>query len=228
MRHQTNPHSGARRGTPAGHKASDIRRGASVGRGKFSAGPAVRIASGRFRGQTLATPGAGTHPMGSREKLALFNIVNVESRRVLDAYAGSGALGLEALSRGAASVVFAESSSTAARVIRENLARLGLTGAAEVCRASVEQFARDYLSREASTASKSRGEEVGFDVIFADPPYDHVYVAELALLVSLLAPGGVLALSSPASAPAPALPDLRVSSTHTYARARITLYRVGN
>ena len=67
----------------------------------------VRITSGSYKGRRVATPGGKTHPMGNREKIALFNMVSeyLPGSRVLDAYAGSGALGIEALSRGAAEVV---------------------------------------------------------------------------------------------------------------------------
>ena len=84
--------------------------------------PEIRVTSGKLRGRVLRSPDtSGTHPMGAREKLALFNMVNVEGERVLDAYAGSGAVGVEALSRGASEVVFVENNRRTARVILENL-----------------------------------------------------------------------------------------------------------
>lgn len=172
----------------------------------------LRVGSGRYRGRRLKSPEtAATHPMGAREKLALFNMVNVEGAKVLDAYAGSGALGIEALSRGAEEVVFVESSAKVARTVRENLAMVEAEGA--VYAEKVEKFA-DRAEYQAY-----------FDVIFADPPYDRVEVKELGKLVELMREDGVLALSSPAEMGEIELPGLRISSTHTYARARVTVYR---
>ena len=97
----------------------------------------VRITSGIYRGHSILTPGEGTHPMGERERLALFNKISdyLPGANVLDAFAGSGALGIEAMSRGAASVTFVEKSPKAAKIIRENLKTLGIS--VEVDRKSV-------------------------------------------------------------------------------------------
>lgn len=178
-----------------------------MGRNEF------RIISGRYRGRALRSPeSAATHPMGAREKLALFNMVSVEQARVLDAYAGSGALGIEALSRGAREVVFVEASPKICRVIRENLDGLeGLEG--EVFSEKVGRFAERPEYQEY------------FQVIFADSPYDKVDAAELAVLGRLLARDGILALSSPKEMGEISLEGLRTSSVHTYARAQITIYR---
>ena len=83
----------------------------------------VTVTSGKYRGRRILTPGLGTHPMGSREKLALFNMLTgkIEGATVLDAFAGSGALGIEALSRGAFKVIFVDNSKKATEVISKNL-----------------------------------------------------------------------------------------------------------
>lgn len=176
----------------------------------------LRIISGRYRGRTLKTPNlSGTHPMGARERLALFNMVNVESAKVLDAYAGTGALGLEALSRGASEVTFVEKSRPAARIIQENLQILSAKG--DVIVSSVTNFAQE--------AAKDSARQGYFDVIFADPPYDNFQPRDIAAFIPLLSPDGVLVLSSPASLNPPEYAGLRISSTHTYARARLTVYR---
>lgn len=179
----------------------------------------LRIVSGKFRGYKLKSPAnAATHPMGAREKLALFNMVNVENAKVLDAYAGSGALGFEALSRGAQKVILVEDNRQVARLIQENLQNLtindpNLAQKVQILAQKVQIFSQD-----------SRYQNY-FDVIFVDPPYDHFVVADLAKLSSLLAPDGILALSSPQELGEIVLPSLRISSAHTYARARITIYR---
>jgi 16S rRNA (guanine966-N2)-methyltransferase len=119
----------------------------------------VRIIAGAARGRRLAAPpGSGTRPTADRAREGLFNVVmsEIKDARWLDLYAGSGAVGLEALSRGAAEVVLVESNPRAAAVIRENIARVGLGGARLVA-APVERFLA--------------GPATPFDVVFADPPY---------------------------------------------------------
>ncbi len=88
----------------------------------------LRVLAGEFKGRKIASPNdSRTHPMGAREKLALFNMVAVENRAVLDLYAGTGALGIEALSRGAKEVIFVEKAPAVAKIISENLQNLGVS-----------------------------------------------------------------------------------------------------
>lgn len=169
----------------------------------------LRVIAGNLKGRKLISPRSdATHPMGAREKNALFNMIDVAGKRVLDAYAGSGALGIEALSRGASSVTFVENHYPAVSVIRQNLADLNL--AAEVFAGKVADFIAE--------------QPVAFDVVIADPPYDKIDLGEIASLSSLLTVGGTLALSSPASQPTPEIPGLAMASSHTYAEARITIF----
>jgi len=122
----------------------------------------VRIVAGRYRGQRLATlPGIAVRPTADRVKEALFSILGerVEGARVLDCFAGTGALGIEALSRGAARVVFVEEDREVLELLRRNLAHVGAG-------AEVRVYRGDAL-RPASWA----GEAVPADVILADPPY---------------------------------------------------------
>jgi 16S rRNA (guanine966-N2)-methyltransferase len=118
----------------------------------------VRVVAGEFRGRRLAAPrGRGTRPTADKVREALFSMLgDVSGARVLDLYAGSGALGIEALSRGAESAVFVERDARAAAVIDRNLASLGLDE--EVLR----QDAVRFLARSTGT----------FDLVFCDPPYD--------------------------------------------------------
>lgn len=182
----------------------------------------LRVISGRYKGQRLRSPeSALTHPMGAREKLALFNMLQPflsanDGSKVLDLYAGSGALGIEALSRGASAVVFVEKSPRIARTISANLTGLPDSAHAQV----IVSIAADFCRRPAYQAY--------FDIIIADPPYDAFQPADLAAVHQLLAPSGVLALSSPANLDAPEIPGLQPVSTHTYAAARLTIYRLAN
>jgi 16S rRNA (guanine966-N2)-methyltransferase len=118
----------------------------------------VRVVAGEFRGRRLAAPrGARTRPTADRVREALFSMLgDVSGARVLDLYAGSGALGIEALSRGARSAVFVERDARAVSAIERNLASLGLE------QRVVRQDAARFLARAQGT----------FDLVFCDPPYD--------------------------------------------------------
>ncbi len=129
----------------------------------------MRVVAGTHRGRLLARPpGAGTRPTGDRVREALFSMLgDVGDADVLDLYAGSGALGIEALSRGAAKAVFVDSSRGAAEAVRANLTALGLRGEV-VCREAL-----DYLR---GAAGQRR-----FDLVFCDPPYDCTVAAASSL-----------------------------------------------
>lgn len=122
-----------------------------------------RIVAGRAKGRRLAVPPEGTRPTSDRAREAMFNTlaatIHLEGARVLDLYAGTGAVGLEALSRGAAQVVLVEKDRRAVEVLRRNVETVGLPGA-EIVAGAVRTFIR--------------GEPVQrFDLVFADPPYEH-------------------------------------------------------
>lgn len=138
----------------------------------------LRIVSGLYRGRRIAVPPAGSvRPTGERVREALFDILGewVRGRRVLDAYAGSGALGIEALSRGALAVTFVEADPAIAACVRRNLGLLGVEPLARVVVGSIESV----LGRQVS------GEP--FDLVLADPPYDDP--GRMTLLGRLLRPG---------------------------------------
>ena len=123
----------------------------------------MRIGSGRFRGRKLHAPkGQETRPTGARLKKSLFDVLGaeLENARVLDLFAGAGALGFEALSRGAAEVVFVEKSRRAADAIQKNIDELGVDERTELRVLSV----RSVLAALAH-------QERPFDLVFADPPY---------------------------------------------------------
>lgn len=123
----------------------------------------MRIIAGSAGGRRFAVPsGSATRPTSDRAREALFStltsLLDLDGAAVLDLYAGSGALGLEALSRGAAEATFVESDPAAARLIARNAADLGLAGA-RVVTVPVERF----VGQEHGSAA--------YDVVFADPPY---------------------------------------------------------
>lgn len=143
---------------------------------------AGRVIAGSARGIRLRAPGSGTRPLGDRVKQTLFAILEPElaGARVLDLFAGSGAGGIEALSRGAAAAVFVEHDAVATSIIEANLRTTGLAGAprAVVVRADVAAF----LGRRSDP----------FDIVLLDPPYADTELRDRSL--SLLgAPGAPLA-----------------------------------
>ncbi len=153
----------------------------------------MRIIAGTYRSRVLKAPaGLATRPTSDRLRETLFNVLapRIEGAAFLDLYAGSGAVGLEALSRGAARVVFVERSPAALGALRGNLERLGLRGAVRVQAGGVSAFLR-----RATGARKAPGR---CDVVFLDPPYDAdaEYETTLGLLggaaAGLLAEGAVV------------------------------------
>lgn len=155
----------------------------------------TRIVAGSLGGRRLAVPARGTRPTSERVREAMFSAIcariDLAGSRVLDCYAGSGALGIEALSRGAGFATFVESDRRAATVLAENLAALGLP-AAEVRSTTVEALA-------AGTP------ELAYDLLVADPPYALPARSLSAVLAALaahgwLAAGALLAVERPARA----------------------------
>jgi len=132
----------------------------------------MRIIAGSLRSRSLqAPPGLATRPTSDRLRETLFNVLapRIEGAHFLDLYAGSGAVGIEALSRGAQRVVFVERAAGALKVLRANLARLGLEGGFEIDSGTVAGYLRKEVWRP------------GFDVVFMDPPYDAAGEYQIAL-----------------------------------------------
>lgn len=161
----------------------------------------TRIVAGVAGGRRLQVPPRGTRPTSDRVREALFSAIeasfDLDGMAVLDLYAGSGALGFEALSRGAASATFVEADRRAADVLRSNARELGLPGVT-------------VLARQAE-AVVSSAPETPFDVVFADPPYD-LGDAELGKVLRGLvsnrwtAPGAVVIVERAARSGEPAWP----------------------
>ncbi len=174
----------------------------------------MNIISGLLKNFKFSTPDdTHTHPMGSREKLALFNMISpyLPSSVVLDAFAGSGAIGLESLSRGAAKVVFLEKSPKIAKIIKNNLQNLP---------SEFRSRTEIVISDATKFITPSQ-----FDIIIADPPYNLFSLELIENLPNYLKSGGIFVLSSPKTATIPELTDLELLKTHTYAAASISLYR---
>jgi 16S rRNA (guanine966-N2)-methyltransferase len=175
----------------------------------------VRIVAGSRKGHRIEAPkGVVTRPTGDRVREAVFSIIGpIEGARVLDLFAGSGALGLEALSRGASACVFVERDRQAARVIRENLEKLRLTGAVVVERTVVAALREE----------RDRGRR--YDLVLADPPYEDwaEHETELGELVPTVLADDALVVVETSVQVEPELP-LDLVTTRRYGSARITVF----
>lgn len=152
----------------------------------------MRVIAGTFRSRILKSlKGLALRPTSDRLRETLFNVLSpkVSGARFLDLFAGTGAIGIEALSRGAQEVVFIENHAPAAKLIRRNLESLEV-------RSGFTVLPLDALRGLAMLASRKRPSEPGFDAIFLDPPYaaaeEYVRVLEFLGSTELLAPGGMV------------------------------------
>ena len=172
----------------------------------------MRIVAGSCKGHRIEAPkGATTRPTSDFVREAAFNLIGpVDGAAVIDLFAGSGAMGLEALSRGAESCVFVESDRDACRTINANLDKLRLT-------------ARVLCQDVAHALAAERG---AYDLVLLDPPYDDPVHDRLAPhLRRILAPDGLLVYETAATIE-PALEGLHVRTSRRYGSARLTLFEL--
>lgn len=174
----------------------------------------MRVITGSARGRKLKTPeGMDIRPTTDNVKESLFNILqfDIEGRRVLDLFAGTGQLGIECLSRGAGEVVFIDRDRRALQIVRENLKTCGLTA--------------PVLQQEALSYLRSCG---CFDLIFVDPPYDaglYEDVLKTINSVDILSDGGIIVCESRRETPMPELSaPYRRGREYRYGQVKLTLY----
>jgi 16S rRNA (guanine966-N2)-methyltransferase len=169
----------------------------------------MRIIAGTYRGHRIAAPrGRDTRPTSDRVRENAFNLIGpVDDADVLDLYAGSGALGLEALSRGAATCTFVEKDKDACRTINANLDKLGGLKATVLC-----------LDAARALASERRT----YDLILCDPPYDTD--ASRLPFARLLAQDGLLVYESSGRDDPPEIEGLSQRTSRKYGAARLTLF----
>jgi 16S rRNA (guanine966-N2)-methyltransferase len=175
----------------------------------------LRVVAGSRKGARIFAPkGLDTRPTADRVREAAFNLIGpVEDMAVLDLFAGSGAMGIEALSRGAARAVFVESDRNATDAIERNLEKLGLTGAAIV--------RMDAITALATEAAAARH----YDLVLVDPPYEMFSSVQNGLaryLPAVLEPGALVVVETGA-AEEPELPLPRRTSRR-YGAARLTVF----
>lgn len=186
----------------------------------------MRIVGGDWRGRTLlAPPGRNTRPTSGRTREAVFNILehapwapDVEGLNVIDLFAGSGALGLEALSRGAAFCLFVESAGPALRALRANIDAMGAGPRTAV------------LAREATRLGPRPADRAAFGLAFLDPPYARG-LGETALAAlrdgGWLAPGALAVFERGADEPAPDVAGFEVLEDRRYGAARVWFLTLG-
>lgn len=176
----------------------------------------MKVITGTLRGRTVQTlAGEATRPTTQRVKEALFSAIqfDIEGRRVLDAFAGSGQLGIEAISRGADSCVFVDNSREAAEVVRQNTTALGIGAVSTVLCQDTMQF----LSRTTER----------FDIVFLDPPYAAGLLEDaLAASARLLNTGGLVVCESDERAVLPeTVGDLTLYRSYHYSHVKLWIYR---
>ena len=173
----------------------------------------MRIIAGRLGGRNFASPrGHRTHPMSDKIRGALFNALgDIDGLSVLDAFAGSGALSYEAISRGAASALAIDSDQSAQQAIAGNVASLGLSNQIKLIKAS-------------ATAWLSTTDE-NFDIVLCDPPYDDPQLKLLERLAERTKPNGLAVFSLPPSVKLDLSDSYELLQTKDYGDARLVFYR---
>ncbi len=174
----------------------------------------LRVIAGSLKNRAFQAPtGFATHPMGERVRAAMFNkLGDISGKTVLDAFAGSGALGFEAVSRGAASVIAIERDRKAQRIIAENIEQLGLEEQVKLIKANCRAWhetSRSHL----------------FDLVFCDPPYNDFKLSTVSLMATHLNYNGLMVLSHPGRESAPTVNGVVVVDSSTYGDAALAIYR---
>lgn len=178
----------------------------------------MRIIGGKLRSRKFEAPeGMSTRPTSDRAKVALFNILHdaLDGARVLDGFAGSGALSFEAISRGAALAVLFDADEAAAALLKKNAEKLGIEESVEIRRA-------DFMTDAPKLVGK-----YSFDIVFLDPPYaSGLMEGALRIADLLLAPGGVAVAEHSESTELPeAVGNLLPNGSRRYGAASFTFYK---
>lgn len=173
----------------------------------------MRIIAGRLGGRTFDSPhGHRTHPMSDRVRGALFNTLgDIVGLTVLDAFAGSGALSFEALSRGASNAVMIEPDKSAQTTINKNIAGLRVPSQTKLIRAKAQSWLSTTDQR--------------FDIVLCDPPYDDINQTLLTKLASRTVPGGTIVLSLPPNSGFKLPEPYELLGSKDYGDATLAFYR---
>ena len=178
----------------------------------------IRVIAGKYGGRKIDAPdfsNSRTKPMGERIRNAMFNRIGEEIRgaRVLDAFAGTGSVGLEALSRGASFVTFVERDKIAQKILQKNVLSLGAENESEIIRTTVNNWLET-------------AEPEMYDIILADPPYHDLQLSTVSRLFGLLKPKGLMVLSHTGRGEGPNLESsIVVVDNRSYGNATLTSFR---
>jgi 16S rRNA (guanine(966)-N(2))-methyltransferase RsmD len=184
----------------------------------FNFGDAMRVITGTLKGKRLNTPeGRDIRPTPDRVKEGLFSALHfdIEGRRILDLFAGSGQLGIEALSRGAESCVFVDASKDAVKIIKSNLSVCGLEDKTKVFQSDFKSFCA--MSRDT------------FDYVFLDPPYlEGLLTPAIKAVLPLMSDYGAIICEHPPEVKLePEVGGFYIHKTYRYGKVIITVYRKG-
>jgi len=178
----------------------------------------IRVIAGKYGGRKIDAPdfsNSRTKPMGERIRNAMFNRIGEEVRgaRVLDAFAGTGSVGLEALSRGASFVTFVERDKIAQKILQKNVLSLGAENESEIICTTVNNWLET-------------AEPEMYDIILADPPYHDLQLSTVSRLFGLLKPKGLMVLSHTGRGEGPNLENsIVVVDNRSYGNATLTSFR---
>lgn len=178
----------------------------------------MRVITGIARGKNLKTlEGNDVRPTSQKIKEAVFSAIqfDIEGRRVLDLFAGSGQLGIEALSRGAKSAVFVDNSTASIKIIKQNIESTGFENSSKV-----------YMSDYSSFTAMSRDT---FDIVFLDPPYKQGFlVPALKSVLPLMSEYGIIICEYPSEVEIPeSICGFAVAKTYRYGKINVSIYRKG-
>ena len=174
----------------------------------------MRIIAGSLGARAFQSPkGSRTHPMSDKVRGAIFNMLgDVTGLHVLDAFAGSGALCYEAVSRGAATAIGVDSDSNATLTMKRNIAGLALKNRVKAIRANVSSWSDNNPDQT-------------FDIVLCDPPYDQLQLATIQKLIRHIAANGVLVISWPGSQPLPQFEGLWLVADKNYGDSQVGMYK---
>ena len=175
----------------------------------------MKVSGGRLRGRKFKAPsGYATHPISERVKLALFNMLgDIEGLKLFDPFGGSGAISIEAVSRGAKSAICLDRDYQAFRTISENVSELGLDDQIKVTRANA-----------ASWSDKNPDKK--FDLVICEPPFNDLQPQVVDKMPRHLKPNGLMVLSHPGSGSAPTVNGVVVVDNRLYGDAALAFYRL--
>lgn len=174
----------------------------------------LRIVAGEYGGRFIdGSDSDATHPMGERMRGALFNMIDVKGKTVLDPFAGSGSLSFEAVSRGAKNSLALERDRLAQKIIQKNIALLGVGQKVTLVKANCRMWSE-------------KNPDARFDLILADPPYHDMQLSTVSLLIRHLNPNGLMVLSYPGRGSAPTVNGVVVVDNRLYGDAALAFYRL--